>query len=692
MYVEKVVLHNICRHRHTEHTLKRGLIGIVGPNGAGKSTMVNGIYASLTNDWSRFTGVKMDVINDLVREDSKEPSYIETLAIHGGVPFFIRRSLRPNKSELKVGDEKPIVKATEIEERIRRDLVDMRLISGYAFVDQGKMFDILDMTPAVRAEAFKYLCRTQKADVICEAASRMLDDNELSGEITDNSDELVTRIGTNEAAIRVIEAERTEEEKKLLSEKSQTSAKKILHRHERLTEVDEDIQTATDLLSRLVPAANKRKRVQSIIDKRAKETKTKAQGLKAAAVAAEAALKSWGTYQKRAQRKLDLQVSLAGIHAEPKRHPEPDKPEYYDDKARYAGFITNAIRDKTQATQVIGTFEKTQKGNCPTCLQAIDAAFVARMRKQLKTAQAVLNDLEPKVEAIDDYDESKAAWDKWHAGYLARLIAVEDELKEFDGLKEPEGDKDELQAEIDAFSTAEEAADAARTEATENAEKFTKLQARVKATEERLVTLAERKKQCTIEPALLAKVQARMAEHEEARVHVANLAGQQQQLQESIANDKTALSSLRVQVKRRKKLKRAMETLSAARDVFHWSRLPNRVARGNLLSMEDAVNGALGFNVHQPGHPACPAERLSWGQKGTFAVAFRYSVSSLFNADIGMMVLDEPTAWMDDSNVSYFAEALQKLAAEVRGKRQLIVITHHEQLLPVFDQVIEVAA
>jgi DNA repair exonuclease SbcCD ATPase subunit len=73
-----------------------------------------------------------------------------------------------------------------------------------------------------------------------------------------------------------------------------------------------------------------------------------------------------------------------------------------------------------------------------------------------------------------------------------------------------------------------------------------------------------------------------------------------------------------------------------------------------------------------------------------FAVAFRYSVGSLFDADIGMMYLDEPTAWMDEDNVAYFAEALKRLAVEVRGKRQLVVITHHERLLPAFDQVIRV--
>jgi hypothetical protein len=168
-----------------------------------------------------------------------------------------------------------------------------------------------------------------------------------------------------------------------------------------------------------------------------------------------------------------------------------------------------------------------------------------------------------------------------------------------------------------------------------------------------------------------------------------------------------SLAKLRNALKSRKKLKSAMAVLGEARDVFHWSRLPNRVAQGNLVNMEGCINTGLGwfgdpfwceaddnlgFQVHQPGHPPCRAERLSWGQKGVFAMAFRYSVGTLFGADVGIMVLDEPTGWMDGENVEFFRVALQKLAVEVRGKRQLIVITHAEQLISSFDQVIQITA
>jgi DNA repair exonuclease SbcCD ATPase subunit len=103
-----------------------------------------------------------------------------------------------------------------------------------------------------------------------------------------------------------------------------------------------------------------------------------------------------------------------------------------------------------------------------------------------------------------------------------------------------------------------------------------------------------------------------------------------------------------------------------------------------------AEKDSLGFLAHFSGAPPRPAERLSGGQSGVFAIGFRRAAQQVFNADIGTMWLDEPTAALDEENLTYFGEALQKLAAEVRNRRQLVIITHAGSLRSSFDQVIEV--
>lgn len=706
MYVDKLILNNVGPHQRLEVKLRQGLVGLIGPNGAGKSTLVNAIYAALTNDWTRFVGVKADVICDLIEKG--DSAYVDLHAVHNGVPFRLYRGLAPNKSELKIGDEKSITKAPEIEARLRKDLgVDMKLIGEYVFVDQGRMFSFLDMTPAVRAEAFKYLCRTQQASVIFDACAEQLgifSNNEM---LVDNSDELTTQIAENQAKLRILQAELAREQKLLLNPASLETAKQLKKNHERRGEVEADLlQTETKLKKR---RAELKICTQQVADlsKKLEDLKTSAAELKPQAVAAEAALKTWSTYTKRRKRKDQLNALCVELLEEPLANPEPEKAS---EKAiaRYRSFIAAAETTKNQATKLLSKFAEGEEAQCPTCLQAVGTKHVAKFRNDLKTAEATLQDLQPKLDAELALVQAKQDWAEWKSGYDARLAAAKTELESFNDLKEPAGNKDELQTVVDTFLAVESEVELAREALDDAREASQDVQAEINSFVTQQQTLQNKLAECTVEPAKLAKVTKRLTEHEAATVHVANVSGQISQIEGWISADQEKLDALRAVLGRQKKTRVAAKTLEAVRDVFHWSRLPHRVARGNLSEMEGAINKALGwfgdpfwvetaesesdlgFMVHLPGHPPCPAERLSGGQKGVFAVAFRYSISSLFDADIGMMYLDEPTANMDDENVGYFTEALKKLAVEVRGKRQLVVITHHKRLLSAFDQVIEV--
>ena len=65
MRLTQVRLKNFGPYEDSTFELGSGLVGIVGPNGSGKSTLVNGIYACLTNDFSRFAGRKAGIVRDL---------------------------------------------------------------------------------------------------------------------------------------------------------------------------------------------------------------------------------------------------------------------------------------------------------------------------------------------------------------------------------------------------------------------------------------------------------------------------------------------------------------------------------------------------------------------------------------------------------------------------------------------------
>ena len=99
----------------------------------------------------------------------------------------------------------------------------------------------------------------------------------------------------------------------------------------------------------------------------------------------------------------------------------------------------------------------------------------------------------------------------------------------------------------------------------------------------------------------------------------------------------------------------------------------------------------LTFKVFFPGQPAVKAKQLSGGQKVVLAIAFRAAIDRVFGHNVGMMFLDEPTAGLDADNVEYFHTALQQLAKKVSSSRQLVVITHVQELSNVFDQLVEIA-
>ena len=157
MRINEVQLKNIGPHEEFHVELTSGLIGLLGPNGAGKSTLVNSIYAALTNDYTRFSNVKADIITN---NSGKKQSYIRITGSHHNQAFELTRWLRPNKNELVIGD-KVYTKATDINQAIEEQLgISKLVIDKYVFVNQWEMFQFLSQTDSERAKTFQYLCGT----------------------------------------------------------------------------------------------------------------------------------------------------------------------------------------------------------------------------------------------------------------------------------------------------------------------------------------------------------------------------------------------------------------------------------------------------------------------------------------------------------------------------------------------------
>ena len=70
-------------------------------------------------------------------------------------------------------------------------------------------------------------------------------------------------------------------------------------------------------------------------------------------------------------------------------------------------------------------------------------------------------------------------------------------------------------------------------------------------------------------------------------------------------------------------------------------------------------------------------------------MGFRFAVYTLFSNKLGLISLDEPTAYLDDETIARFGDLLQKIAQIARNSSlQILMATHEASLAPCFDQTI----
>lgn len=111
-----------------------------------------------------------------------------------------------------------------------------------------------------------------------------------------------------------------------------------------------------------------------------------------------------------------------------------------------------------------------------------------------------------------------------------------------------------------------------------------------------------------------------------------------------------------------------------------------------------AAEEGMGFRVlftdgRVTSEPPPEATMLSGGQKIALAVAFRFAVYMMFAGKLGLLSLDEPTAYLDDETIARFADLLGKIR-EIASNMgiQVLVSTHEHGVMGSADQTITIGA
>lgn len=711
MWFKRVTLKNFGPFTDFTADLTRGSIGLVGRNGAGKSTLLDAMYSCVSNDFGRFNGPKAGRIRNTAEAGAQ--SFIEIEIEHDADTLRIRRNISgKGKTELSLNGGPAITDAAKAQMEIDNILgVDRRMLDLYVFKTQDKIYDFLATTPAERAKAYATLCGTEHCEDLWNLVGRVADKDRLAIDQTvDNSDELNRKKAELKDQVHDLIGRAAEEAAKCLNAKSAASAQDIVRKARRHGDLGRELPNQRAVVQQALQAMTDSQRQADTLAGVADEAAELVETLRPESEAAKAAMATLDLWQRQEERRRALLIEGSALTKEKlqKAKTAPVRPcaEDVDIDAERTSLAD--MRAQLKAAQdLLNKFAENGVAYCPTCGTAVEA-----FEDRLTDARAVIHTLSPKIAevaallvAYDNYVAADRVHEKWRAGFDARVTA---NAKALAALPKPtpaaNKDREALDKDIANYVRAVTEAMLATTRfrAAETAK--ARAEATHAAVTDRLAALEAELSSTRQEEVLIARAEARLAEHTVAANNAARLEGEAAGVKTALAAVKSDLTALQARLRRGRKLKKTVAIMDAARAVLHRDRLPRRVAASNLVRMEADINAGLAefgdpfwvetdetlsFVAHKPGEPAQPADWLSTGQKVVLALAFWPAVASLWSADLGALVLDEPTANLDAANRQCLAQALGRLSAQVRGRRQLIIVTHDPDLRGAFDQVID---
>lgn len=709
MKIDSVVLKNVGPHRELKVNFESGLIGLLGSNGAGKSTLVNSIYAALTNDFSRFAVVKADIVNN---QTTDEHSYIRLVGSHRGQKFKLTRWLRPNKNEL-VFEGNTYHKATEVNQLVEEQLgISKLIIDKYVFVNQWDMFQFIDQTDSERAKIFQYLCGTEQASQIHTVCSSFVA-KQQGLEIIDNSVELESAVESARVSTKKHKAKCKKLKALMLDDLAVKQARFVLQTKQ---DAEDAAARVADFQQRLVEAEKKHQKYKN----RFAELKTLLQNkqLSYDKLVSSSAYRIAVDYAKNAKLRkesqselLRLQTSIEVFESQLENLTVPVKPEGYfvvtNDSPELIRLTELKLVRKSNST-LLTNFQDNESAACPHCKQPVTADYVREISHQQQLIDAELAELQKKLSAYQLYADQSSAYDVEtkklndkieKAKFL--LTSLESSLPQL-----PQGvDKHSARKLLADKQDFEDELDKLKSELDELQGLVNKYAGVVKTLNE---SMAVDQQTAKLAPAVaeVTKAESALNTHLAAEKEYGVAFGAYREAKRNWVKAEATLEQLRVRLQEKAKIRNLLHVVEEAGEVFHWNNLPKTVAQANMELLVDDINDNLSmfnnpfyveadhdltFKVFFPGQPAVKAKQLSGGQKVVLAIAFRAAIDRVFGHNVGMMFLDEPTAGLDADNVEYFHTALQQLAKKVSSNRQLVVITHVQELSNVFDQLIEIA-
>lgn len=708
MQLLRLEVKNWCQHKYRVCTFTRGLVAIVGRIGSGKSNLLGAICWLLTGE-NPNAGVKADNVSQLA--DAEDAAYATLEFEHAGHIVVVTRYLLPEKEQATL-----LIDGTEaargdkaVTAYIEKLLgIDSKFISRFVLVAQNEIFAFIEDGAAEVDRFFQKLFGTAVAEKCQDVIGKHLNKLVIP-EVIETSNQLYARIKELNLQLNVLDVEIA----KLPSLESflaiQQEQQKTIQAWEKRSKLVADLDVVEKSIEiQTTQLAEVEREVQQYDDDLA-ALRSALGGDQNAHANAKVALGHWANYkhlaaakEKSQNRINEIAVLRSALVAPPLFTP--------DVLSAAIKAETETISELNRLGKFVSTFSEDGAAECPTChTPAKDLkAAVAKAKSSIETLTEQRKRQNEEVQAAY---AAKQAYDTW-AQQDSQLAAEEKQLQEsmtlFATVQMPTLSEEESAKIVADYENFQKAEVGILTLSQKAKEKKAALAGSSATTKEQRENL-----RAQISDIKVTQAEAHMA------TTVLNTLSQQcvtrQNLEKQHTEIKFACDSVNQQYlaakeneEKAEKMREWVDLANKTKDALKAA--PRIVAARNLKRLESAINELLQIfgvdflvkaaNDESPTFIAeffdgrkQPAKRLSYGQKTVLALAFRVAVNALFAEEIGLLALDEPTAYLDQQRIKALAPVLEKLRelSTARGL-QCLLVTHETSLAHLFESAVELDA
>lgn len=708
MQVKKLRLTNAFQHGNLEMDF-RPFQAIVGANGSGKSNLIEALSYALTGAFTL-----PGKIESIVKEGEDNGKIEVTVESEGDLIDISTKLGKSSRSLVRKSKDLKIGKAPEVLEYLERQVLrtPFAIVNSSSIIRQGQLDAGLFDTTAKRTDAFLRMAGLsdieKKRQFLADTKSRI------------TVPMLSFSVADAEAKIKEIEGylAKTQEEREAIpafDKEKLGLCRSIIALTDQVTKAKAELVKLEVEMKELGSADQEAKALLAASQSKLKKITDLEAGLKPAAEKARISIAEEERRQKDWDKKKQTESSMQLLENDLSALLKTNPGEAYagQDPDELLKLVTEVNGKVKELSGTIEAFS-SPVGVCPICRRACSPDEAKAILDSAKAEQAELNTMLNEAAAeLAKARKSKMDWEGASATFRQKLTQIEakadsleKQLKEMGNVAAPtkhgtfaeivkqyEAARRDLQTVTTEVQEAVTLANETSTAMNAASARYTELQkqANVSNTTGAVVSFDGAKKY--------------VAEYESAIKKIGELDGLIQATNKQLKDEKTRLEKLKVEIDKAKTMIQYTDYLEFARTALHRDNFPSGKVKAFVDKMLITANLYLdamqtGFSVSYDkdigfvaffpqDNKHMRADRLSGGQKVTFALAFRFAVNDI-HTDTGFLILDEPTVYLDDAHIDYLINALTLVKSKVVPRVQIIIVTHDEKLAAVADSVFEV--